>query len=250
MFPRVAALLAAILLCAQTPMLPGFPPGTFQSRAALDASSGGGAVVTVDQVASAAVQSGSGTSLNFNNQTITGALSNSALVVFITQTTTTNLTGMTVTWDSGGTNQSMTQVSTFVGVNGQVWIFARLAPTSGNKTLALSWTGTGQVFVSSFSLSGVNQTNIATAFANAASATGATSPSIAVTSQANDLVASAWSSLGNFSGTFSGTGIYSNNGGAVWDSAASYDPGAGSVTATAATSTNSWLGASIDIVHN
>lgn len=33
-----AALLAGLLLCAQTPMLPGFPPGTFQNRAALDAS--------------------------------------------------------------------------------------------------------------------------------------------------------------------------------------------------------------------
>lgn len=41
MFRIVAALLAALLLCAQTPMLPGFPPGTFQNRAALDATGGG-----------------------------------------------------------------------------------------------------------------------------------------------------------------------------------------------------------------
>jgi hypothetical protein len=37
----IAALLAGLLLCAQTPMLPGFPPGTFQNRAALDAAPSG-----------------------------------------------------------------------------------------------------------------------------------------------------------------------------------------------------------------
>ena len=42
MFRVIAALLAGLLLCAQTPMLPGFPPGTFQNRAALDAAGGGG----------------------------------------------------------------------------------------------------------------------------------------------------------------------------------------------------------------
>lgn len=37
----IAALLAGLLLCAQTPMLPGFPPGAFQNRAALDPAPGG-----------------------------------------------------------------------------------------------------------------------------------------------------------------------------------------------------------------
>lgn len=34
----IVALLAGLLLCAQTPMVPGFPPGTFQNRAAIDAA--------------------------------------------------------------------------------------------------------------------------------------------------------------------------------------------------------------------
>lgn len=34
----IVVLLAGLLLCAQTPMVPGFPPGTFQNRAALDAA--------------------------------------------------------------------------------------------------------------------------------------------------------------------------------------------------------------------
>jgi hypothetical protein len=45
MFRIIAALLAGLLLCAQTPMLPGFPPGTFQNRAALDAAPAGGGFV-------------------------------------------------------------------------------------------------------------------------------------------------------------------------------------------------------------
>ena len=38
----IAALIAGLLLCAQTPMLPGFPPGTFQNRAAHNPAAGGG----------------------------------------------------------------------------------------------------------------------------------------------------------------------------------------------------------------
>lgn len=44
----VAALLAWVLLSAQTPMLPGFPPGTFQNRAALDAAPAGGVTLSLD----------------------------------------------------------------------------------------------------------------------------------------------------------------------------------------------------------
>lgn len=207
--------------------------------------------VVVDQVASASVLSASGTTLNFTNQSITAGLNDPALVVFVTQSTNVNVSGMTAVWDSGGTNQSMTQVSTLATANGQVWIFARLAPTSGNSlTLALSWTGTGQVFVSSFSLKNVLQTSVATAFLHATNGSGGTTPSIAVTSQANDLVASVWASLGTFSGTFSGTPVYSNNAGITWDGAASYDTGTASVTATAGATSTNWLGASIDVVHD
>lgn len=210
-----------------------------------------GGVVQVDQAASAAVLCASGTSCNFANQTITGALSNSALVVVITQSTTTNLTGMTVTWDSGGTNQSMTQVCQSAGVNDGVWIFGLLNPTSGNKTLALSWTNTGQPFVDSISLKGVNQTNIATAFQHSVSNSGAaTSATVTVTSQANDLVVNDWSSQGNFSGVYSGTEIYHSNAGVNWDAASSYDLGAGTVNASATTTNATFRACGIDVVHS
>lgn len=231
-----------------------------QSRAQFNGCSAGfcggvagvvSSVVALDQTASAAVLSASGTNLNFTNQTITGGLSNSALVVVITQTTSTNLTGMTLHWDSAGTNQLMAQVSNDTLANAQTWVFGLLAPTSGNKTLALSWTGTGQVLVSSLSLKGVNQTNNATAFQHATNATGSSiTPIVVVTSQVNDLVVSAWASTGIFTGVFSGTAIYSNNGGSAWDGAGSYDVGSASVMATATTTSNTWLGASIDVVHN
>lgn len=54
----IAALIAGLLLCAQTPMLPGFPPGTFQSRAALDAGASGCADANVIAWKSAVVGAG------------------------------------------------------------------------------------------------------------------------------------------------------------------------------------------------
>jgi len=41
MWRLIAGIAAVLLLCAQTPMLPGFPPGTFQNRAALDGGAAG-----------------------------------------------------------------------------------------------------------------------------------------------------------------------------------------------------------------
>lgn len=41
MLRLISVLLAGLLLCGQTPMVPGFPPGTFQNRAAIDATGGG-----------------------------------------------------------------------------------------------------------------------------------------------------------------------------------------------------------------
>ncbi len=43
---RLAIVIAGLLLCAQTPMLPGFPPGTFQNRAAIDGGSSAGPMTT------------------------------------------------------------------------------------------------------------------------------------------------------------------------------------------------------------
>lgn len=69
MLRPAAALLAGLLLCAQTPMLPGFPPGTFQSRAAID-----GGVVAAPMVTPIMAATGAAPSATAANYTaINGA---------------------------------------------------------------------------------------------------------------------------------------------------------------------------------
>lgn len=207
-----------------------------------------GGAVTVDQLQSASVDTSIGvTSFNYNNQTITGGLTNPALVVILTQSNTSPVTGLTLIWDAGGTNQSMTLLAHQPLGIAETYIFGLLNPTSGNKTLAVSWTNASQFIIGSISLSHVS------AFANPTSNTGTstTATNNTVTSQINDLVINGWSTPQVFTTVYSGTAIYTNNGGNAWDGASSYDPGATSVTPTAGINVSSaWIAVSIDAVHD
>jgi len=78
-------------------------------------------------------------------------------------------TGITATWDQGGTNQSMTLLGSQVSTaSGYVYcFFGLLAPTSGNKTLRVAWTGgqsTAQTGISGISFTNVNQASLSAAF--------------------------------------------------------------------------------------
>lgn len=205
-----------------------------------------GGAVTVDRLSATAPQSPSGTSYNFTGQTITAGLINPALVVFVCQCTGIAVTGLTLTWDSGGTNQALTQLGTLGFGGNQGYIFGLLNPVAGNKTLALSWAGTSQLIVGSFSVSH------AAAFRNANTASGtSTTAAVTVVSQANDLVSSVFATSQFFTGVFSGTQIYVQSGGATWNASASYDPGSASVTATSGINVSgSWLAVGVDIVHD
>src|SRR5882672_10327466 len=78
-----------------------------------------------------------------NNTSITvGSGSNRALFVVLCFNTATP-TGITVTWDSGGTNQVMTQVPNSTAQNTThsfSTIFWLPNPISGQKNLAVNWT--------------------------------------------------------------------------------------------------------------
>lgn len=100
----------------------------------------------------------------------------------------------TMTWDAAGANQAMTEVL-FVanGTNGWISIFGLIAPTAGNKTLTCSWTNNNGGYLSCASFTGANQTSVAAAFTNTASATGTASPaSVAVTSAVGNICAYAF----------------------------------------------------------
>lgn len=194
-----------------------------------------------------------GTSCNYTNLTITAALPNSALAVFVVNTDGgAGISGLSATWDSGGTNQGMTSVGTLLSGSFQSFAFGRLSPTAGNKTLALSWTGSATINVCAVSLKNVTQTSVAAAFTNAtANLLNGTTVTNTVTSQVNDLVISGWNSTSFFS-SFSGTQICLTGGGNVFVMSSSYDTGAASVAAqvTISGGANNIGALSLDVVHN
>lgn len=92
-----------------------------------------GGTVTSDAIGTV-LQFAGLTSENYTGITVTSA-ANALVATLVTAST---VTSATATWDSGGTNQAMD----LVGSNGsKVFIFALMNPTAGNKTLAMTWSG-------------------------------------------------------------------------------------------------------------
>lgn len=160
----------------------------------------------------------------------------------------------TMTWDAAGANQAMTEVL-FVanGTNGWISIFGLIAPTAGNKTLTCSWTNNNGGYLSCASFTGANQTSVAAAFTNTASATGTASPaSVAVTSAVGNICAYAFqaTSAGDLAvldaTTISAPDAVDANG----SGAANYKTGAASVTSncTLSPTPGVWLAAGCQIV--
>lgn len=128
----------------------------------------------------------SATSVNYTGITV-AAGSDRALVCTIGFEQ--NATSITFTWDSGGTNQAMTSVNSQKEDTWPryIYIFGLLAPTTGNKTLAISWTTSASGRVNCVAFDGVLQTNIAAAFTNAANSSGnSANPSQAITTSSGD----------------------------------------------------------------
>jgi hypothetical protein len=86
-----------------------------------------------------------------------------------------------VHWDSAGTNQAMTQIGTATAGSGStlcnVYLFGLVAPTSGNKNLHVTWTGTADGYATAISWTGVDQAAAATSFINFNSSTNSANPS-------------------------------------------------------------------------
>jgi hypothetical protein len=133
------------------------------------------------------------TSKDLTVLTITGALSNSALVAQVGFSLQT-VASVTLAWDNAGTPQSMTQITAANGTGtvARAELWGLIAPTSGNKTLHAAWTGASDVYLQAASWSGVDQTGGATSFAHSTSATGTTTGnnithnSITITSAVNN----------------------------------------------------------------
>jgi hypothetical protein len=122
------------------------------------AKSSGGASVALDSCGALQDYGSAGTSQTYTLLTV-GTGSNRALVVG-TYYFDNTITAPAVHWDSSGTNQAMTSIAN-LGTSGggvRIELWGLIAPTSGNKTLTVTWTTTGNVAVVACSWTGVNAT--------------------------------------------------------------------------------------------
>lgn len=213
-------------------------------RRGFQAAGGGGGPVVFDAIGTETTVSVNGTpplTYDFTTMTVGAALTGGALVL-VTQTNN-NETIISAQWDFGGTPQNMTEITSFVfGSGRKMHFWGLLNPTSGNKTLRVTYTSqVGAERINLVSFSGVNST-FGTAFPAASITTNgpssATNISVNVPSASTHMVIAASSDdSGSPSITgITGTQIYQSNSGAV-GLGCRYDTGAAATKTMTATYT-------------
>ena len=198
------------------------------------------AAVVLDAVATADCRGNTvvGTT-GFTCATLTvGSGANRALVCLVDLSLRT-ATGDAMVWDSGGTNQSMTQIGVVDGPGTSTLraeLFGLVAPTSGAKTAKFTFTGTSNdVYIACVSYTGVDQTGGATTFSNFTSATGSASSAqtVTVTSAVGDLTIETGLNDANIYNSSTQTSVFNDSGGAITSADGSRETsitGASSVT--------------------
>lgn len=204
--------------------------------------------VALDATGTAA--DGLSTSSSYTGITVGTGANRGLLVILNTQSGTTP-TGVTATWDSGGTNQAMTQVATQASTldSGFIKIFGLVAPTSGNKTCLVSWTGSANFVVSAISFTGVNQISVGSAFPNThnASGTTTTSSSNTVNSATGDFCIEVIG-VPAFPVTAGGTQWFTDSNTPTYNIFGQYvSASAGSTALTNTFASNSWYSVALDI---
>lgn len=178
-----------------------------------------------------------------------GSGSNRALVVQLVWSG--SVTAVSVTWDQGGTNQACAAITGATATNtGMVQLWGLVAPTSGNKTLRVSWTTSRDVVVQAVSWTDVDQTGGTTTFAHGTGATGTGTTSTAtVTSAANNAVMAVFSNNTDLIDAVNNTQTFIENTPANVGGAGNRAAGAASVAMTATNHVSStWAAAGCDIV--
>lgn len=195
--------------------------------------------------------------LTISNLTVGAALSNGAMAVLIEWVNASLPAGITVVWDNGGTNQSMTAIpgaSTASGANSvAVAAYGLLAPTAGNKNLVISWTGNLEAHAVAISFSGVDQTSVAVAFPHGAfilkTVSTAGPVSVTITSAIGNMVVAGFEQDAAVWGTIDPTVLASSTVGPSHGVAFDYTNGANSVTLNAAFSgTAAWTAWGFDVL--
>lgn len=187
--------------------------------------------VAFDAVSSGDTRVAGATSLSHTNLTV-GSGANRALVVLLVFSSL-SVTAISCTWDSGGTNQAASSITSIGnGAGGLSVLFGLVAPTSGNKTLAVSWSGSSDCTCAAISFTNANQTGGTTTFANAATNTGSSTGSTVTvaTNAASAVVASLATKTGISS--LNHTTIYTDNSGANNSAGGNYEVGGSTATMT------------------
>src|SRR5262245_28600062 len=122
-----------------------------------------------------------------------------ALLVFVQLRGSVLANVASVTWDSTGSPQALTRITSYTNETDfskaiTIELWGLVNPTSGNKTLTVTWSSTSQTAgaILGISFTGADQTGGTTTFANATTATdfsgASTTSSVTVSSAVGNLV--------------------------------------------------------------
>lgn len=206
----------------------------------------------------AAVTEASGVStLSLTNLTV-GSGSNRAMAILIFWSSGASVPTVTAcNWDSAGTPQAMTLIANtnaFVGGSSiAVSAYGLIAPTSGNKTLKIDWTGSFEAHAVAISFTGVDQTNVATAFphgtTNLKTSSTASPCSVTITSATGNMAVGGHCQQSVVWGAISDNTIASSAAGPAQGNAFNYAAGAATKTLTAAFSgSDTWSSFGFDVL--
>jgi hypothetical protein len=177
--------------------------------------------VTVNATGTKGYQGSNTTSYNYTGLTI-NAGSNTVLVVSIAWDTgvLTPPTNLAMTWDGVACERILKS-----GTDGRAELWGLVNPATGNKTLALTWTGNCRVFVGAMAFDNANQGGKGASFPGASLVYGAGSATIPVVSAANAKVMSV--GVCNAIGTPTGTTVFTDGAsGSAINTFVNYDDGA------------------------
>jgi hypothetical protein len=239
----IAGLLAGALaffpaIGAAQSQLSGFPPAVFQSRGPIDAAAAAVTPVALDARDATGTQYAAATTHSYTGLTV-GSGGHRALVCSVGADLNSGLDPVTVVWDSGGTNQSMTPFLAELG-NGassiKIILYGLVAPTSGNKTLSVTFNSAASSYISCISFTNVSQTGGTTTFANAQTIDSSGTSPVALTTTGTAAVDASVAALmcasGNHWSSTTGNAWYGNSSGPGGNSYGNYMINVGLISGT------------------
>jgi hypothetical protein len=208
--------------------------------AGIGATGGGGGGVVSLNAAGTKLYQASGTSLSYTGLTIAAGTNIALVVEVLWDSSSTFGTGMSMTWNGVALGFIGTNYDTAGGNRHELW--GLVNPATGNRTLAMSWTGSVPVFVSTVAFNNVDQTGGTFTFENMDFSVAS---SLTLGSNTTDMLVSTVSgSAGMAAGSLTPIFIDTSSG-AVINAAAGYAAGASPSKSLTMTAGGRYLGVNI-----